>query len=356
MPAMSGMGGMPRVIFTPHNLLTRWDLSAFPLLVVVLLIAAGAWYLRADWTLAARGRRWKTRRTVSFFAGLVTIDLALQSPIAMLTGTYFQAHVVQHLLLMAIAPPLLAMGAPSTLYLQTTSRKHKERWLAVLRSGPFAVLTNPVLVAFLYYGVMFIFFLTSLINVAMTHMWLMDIINVFFLFGGTLFWWPMVGIDPIIHWKLGFGARMFFVLIGSAIDAFLGVAILNLSHPIASMYSLASSHAGGGLIWAGTDVLALVAFAPIYFQWMRSEDRAGRRHDLHLDNQALAAASLNGGSNGTSNGGSNGHPAPLGVLDGRANGASANGKVSAWEAAWTQRAGSSPRFQRKPAEAHRLDR
>ena len=253
------MSGMPRVVFSLHDLLTRWEASAFPLLVVLLLIAAGAWYLRADWTLAARGRRWKTRRTISFFAGLVTIDLALQSPIATMTGTYFQAHVVQHLLLMAVAPPLLAMGAPSTLYLQTTSRKHKERWLAVLRSGPFEVLTNPVLVAFLYYGVMFIFFLTSLINVAMTHMWLMDVINVFFLFGGTLFWWPMVGIDPIIHWKLGFGARMFFVLIGSAIDAFLGVAILNLSHPVASMYTLSSSHAGGGLISAGTDVLALVA-------------------------------------------------------------------------------------------------
>jgi putative copper resistance protein D len=344
---MPDMSGMPRVVFSLHDLLTRWEASAFPLLVVLLLIAAGAWYLRADWTLAARGRRWKTRRTISFFAGLVTIDLALQSPIATMTGTYFQAHVIQHLLLMAVAPPLLAMGAPSTLYLQTTSRKHKERWLAVLRSGPFEVLTNPVLVAFLYYGVMFIFFLTSLINVAMTHMWLMDVINVFFLFGGTLFWWPMVGIDPIIHWKLGFGARMFFVLIGSAIDAFLGVAILNLSHPVASMYTLSSSHAGGGLIWAGTDVLALVAFAPIYFQWMRSEERAGRRHDLHLDNQAFAI----GHSNGSSNGSSNGNRPPLGGQDGQP----ANGKVSAWEAAWRERAGSSPTFQLKAADRLDLD-
>lgn len=266
------MDMMPRAAFSLHTLLTRWQMSAFPLLVVLLLVSAGVWYLRADWALAARGRRWKTNRTLAFFAGLVAVDLALQSPIATMTGTYFQAHIVQHLLLMAIAPPLLAMGAPSTLYLQTTSRRHKERWLAIIRSRPFAALTHPLLVSFLYFGVMYIFFLSSLINLAMTHMWLMDIINLVFLFGGLLAWWPMVGIDPIIHWKIGFGARMAFVLVGSAIDAFLGVAILNLSHPVASMYSLSSTHAGGGLLWAGTDVLALMAFAPIYIQWMRSRN------------------------------------------------------------------------------------
>jgi len=327
------MGEMPRVTFSLHDLLTRWELSAFPLLVVLLLVAAGVWYLRADWTLAARGRRWKTRRTVAFFAGLVAIDLALQSPIATMTGTYFQAHVIQHLLLMAVAPPLLAMGAPSTLYLQTSSRRHKEHWLAVLRSRPFAVLTHPVLVAFLYFGVMFIFFLSSLINLAMTHMWLMDAINLTFLFGGMLFWWPMVGIDPIIHWKLGFGARMFFVLVGSAIDAFLGVAILNLSHPIATMYSLSSSHAGGGLIWAGTDVLAVMAFGPIYVQWMRSEERAGKRSDLRFAKQDATFADTNR------------HQEP-----GLASESAGNRELSAWEAVWRERAGSVPVFEGKPTD------
>lgn len=314
------MGEMPRVAFSFHAALTRWQASAFPLLVLAVLVAVGIWYLRADWALAARGRRWHTRRTLAFFAGLVTIDLALQSPVATLTGTYFQAHVLQHLLLMAVAPPLLAMGAPSTLLLQTASRKTKTRWLGVLRSAPFAALTQPVLVAFLYYGVMFVFFLTSLINVAMTHMWLMDVINLTFLFGGMLFWWPMVGIDPIVHWKLGFGARMFLVLIGSAIDAFLGVAILNLSHPIASMYTLSSSRAGGGLLWAAADVLAISAFFPIYVQWMHSEERVGRRMN------ARGAGTLNG---------VDAHP---------------DRPLSAWEASWRERVGHLPAPADQPAE------
>src|ERR1700722_17749705 len=175
------MGGMPQVDFTLHNALTRFDLSAFPCCVTAALIAIGVWYLRADWRLAERGRRWGGGRTGAFLSGLVFCDLAFASPIAVLSGTYFQAHVLQHLILMVVAPPLLALGAPSTLLLQTASRRTKERWLRVLRSPSFAMLSHPVTVWFLYYGVMFAFFLTSLINTAMLHMWLMDVMNVVFL-------------------------------------------------------------------------------------------------------------------------------------------------------------------------------
>lgn len=319
---IGGTGGMPRVPISVHTLLTRWELSAFPLTVALALVAIAVWYLQADWKLAARGRRWSGLRTVSFLSGLAAVDIALQSPVATLTGTYFQAHVVQHLLLMAVAPPLLAMGAPSTLFLQTASRRAKQRWLGVLRSRPFAILTHPVMVAFLYYGVMFVFFLTSLLGFAMEHMWLMDVLNLFFFFGGTLFWWPMVGIDPILHWRLGHGLRMFLVLIGSGIEAFLGVSILFYAHPIAPMYSVASTRAGGGLLWSAADVLSVIAFLPIYLQWQRSEERAGRRLDERSSSgwpAGTPGASLAaGGSAGPTR------------------------RQSAWEAAWRTRAGAVP--------------
>src|SRR5271157_4720808 len=100
---------MDRVTWSLHNALTKWQWSPFSLMILVALFAAAYWYLRGDWILAARGRRWPRHRTVFFMFGLVAIDLALQSPVATLTGTYFQAHVVQHLLLMIVAPPLLAL-------------------------------------------------------------------------------------------------------------------------------------------------------------------------------------------------------------------------------------------------------
>ena len=65
---------MERVYFNLHTALFDWQDGPFPLLVLAACIAAGIWYLRADWALATRGRRWQSQRTVSFFSGLITVE------------------------------------------------------------------------------------------------------------------------------------------------------------------------------------------------------------------------------------------------------------------------------------------
>jgi putative copper resistance protein D len=320
---------MGRVQFNLHNVLTQWQWSLFPLFMLAVVTGIAVWYLRADWALAARGRRWPASRTAMFLAGLVSVDLALQSPVASLAGTYFEAHIVQHLLLMVVAPPLLALGAPSTLLLQTSSRRTKVRWLAVLRSGPFAVLSHPITAWLLYFGIMYVFFLTSLINLAMHHMALMDVLNLTFLFGGTVYWWPMVGIDPIVHWKMGYGARMLNILLGTGVEAFLGTAILRAAKPAASMYTLAGTHAGGGLLWASTELVTLGAFVPIFRQWMRSEQRIAVRADAASAAGARAAGSRSGVGTGAGMG---------------ARTTAGDPSLSLWEAEWLARTGSIPRL------------
>jgi putative membrane protein len=285
---MPAMAGMPPVHFTLRVLLTDWQHSAFPLAVVVALVAAGYWYLRADWALARRGRRWSGTRTACFVGGLVAIDIALQSPLASLTASYFQAHVFQHLFLMVVAPPLLALGAPMTLLLQTSSRRTKTFVLRVLNSKPFVAISHPVPVWFLYYGVMFVFFLTPVIGFAMEHMAVMDLVNLFFLAGSTLFWWPVVGLDPIPHWSMGYGAKLANLAIGVPVEAFLGVALLNESKTVAPMYTLASTRAGGGLLWVFSELFAVAAMIPILAQWMRAEDRKAAREDARLDAEEAA--------------------------------------------------------------------
>ncbi|MGH9171678.1 MAG: cytochrome c oxidase assembly protein [Acidimicrobiales bacterium] len=288
---MPGISGVGRIAVSVHGALTQWQIAPFPLAVVVVLVLLAVWYLRAERRLAARGRRWSGWRIASFFVGLASIDVALQSPLVAYTGEYFEAHVMQHLLLMVVAPPLLALGAPSTLLLQTSSRAFKTRWLKLLRSRPFAVISHPVVVWIFYYGVMFGFFLTPLLNFAVLHIWLLDCINLGFLSGAALFWWPMVGVDPVIHWNLSYPARMGNILLGSGVEAFLGVAILMDHNPVASMYSLSSTHAGGGLFWAATEVITLGAFVPIYIQWSRSEDRVATRSDAAAVAMSMAPAS-----------------------------------------------------------------
>lgn len=324
------MPGMGRVTFTAHHALTLWQWSPFPLLVAAALIAVSYWYLRADWRLAARGRRWPGHRTAAFLAGLVTVDLALQSPVATFAGSYFQAHIIQHLLLMIVAPPLLALGAPSTLLLKTADRRTKVAWLRFLRSRPFTLATNPLFVWVLYFGLMFGFFLTPLINVAMLHMPLMDVLNLSFLLGGCLYWWPMVGIDPTVHWKMGYGARMLNVLLGGFPDVLLGLAIISARTPIASMYTLASTKAGGGLLWMSTEFAALGGAVPIFFQWMRSDQRAAARDAVRDARSA--------GSNATDT---------MAAPDLPAEGSEP--PATAWEEAWRARTGSVPTQVAAPA-------
>jgi putative copper resistance protein D len=288
------MAGMRHLEFTLHNSLTAWQFGPFQLLVIAAVVALAAWYLQADWKLAARGRQWSRKRTAAFLSGLLCVDLALQSPIAQYTGTYFQAHIIQHLLLMVVGPPLLALGAPSTLLLQTSGRETKERWLKFLNSKPFAVVSHPITVWALYYGAMYMFFLTPVIGYSMDHMALMDAINIGFLGGATLFWGPTIGIDPVQHWKMGYGARMLNLFIGVPVETWLGIALMNESARTvrldAPMYTLASVHTGGSLLWMATEVASAGAILPIFIQWMRSEDRKAARSDAALDAAEAALA------------------------------------------------------------------
>ncbi len=281
MHGMSGMGAEP--VVNVHHVLFDWQSSPFSLAVAVVVVLVLAWYVRASFAVVARGRRWHVRRLLSFALGLAAIEVALGSSVAMYANYTFVAHVFQHLLLMIIAPPLLAMGAPMTLILQTVPRSAKRRILAGLHSRPFGVLSHPIPVFFLYYLSMYAFFLSGALGYSMEHMWLMDVINVGFLGGATLFWWPMVGLDPIMQWKMTPGFKLLNLMIGVPVESFLGIALLMSAKPAASMYTLASTHTGGGVLWAATEVATLAALAPIFVQWTKADAREGKRIDARLD-------------------------------------------------------------------------
>lgn len=286
-----GMGtGMGSQSLDAHNLLTGWALSPFPIAVAVVLVLVAAWYVRAARVRSARAalrsvesRPWPWHRTVAFLAGLAVIEIALGSSVATLTGSHFPAHILQHLFLMLIAPPLLALGAPMTLLLQTSTRPTKRRLLAGLHSAPFAVLSHPVPVFFLYYASMFAFFLTPALGYAMDHMWLMDLINLGFLGGATLFWWPMVGLDPIPRWGLSPGFKFLYLLVGVPFESFLAIALLMDASPAAPMYSLSSTHTGAGVLWALSELLTALSLIPVFVQWTRSDARLAQRLDAVLD-------------------------------------------------------------------------
>jgi hypothetical protein len=99
----------------------------------------------------------------------------------------------------------------------------------------------------------------------------------------------MLSPDPVVHWKMGYGARMVNVLLGGPPEVILGLAILSARAPIASMYTLSSTHAGGGLLWISTEFATIGGFIPIFWQWTRSDARAAARADAQADRAAAPA-------------------------------------------------------------------
>jgi cytochrome c oxidase assembly factor CtaG len=94
----------------PHGILAAWS---WPLWPAVGIVVSGTLYLRG-WRALQRTRarelpRW---RAVCFFGGLLALWIALASPIDALDDFLLSAHMLQHFILMSVAPPLLVLGAP----------------------------------------------------------------------------------------------------------------------------------------------------------------------------------------------------------------------------------------------------
>lgn len=280
---VTGILGLALVATSPHG-------SPFAYAMTVVEIFAGACYVAGVRRLAAKGRTWPVFRTVMFMGGLVTVAVALQTSVATLVATAFTFHVVQHMLLMMIAPPLLALSAPMTLALQTSRRSTKVVLIRILHAKWFGVLTFPVTIWAGYYGLMFAFFTTPLLAFAMSHMVLMDFLNLVFLFGGCNFWWPTIGADYNPRWALPYGMRIINLLIGVPFESFLGIALLGDRAPAAPIYTLQGTHVGGGMVWMIGEVSAFVGTAIVMIQWMRAEDRLAARADRRTAALQRAAA------------------------------------------------------------------
>jgi cytochrome c oxidase assembly factor CtaG len=125
------------------------------LVAQAVLICAGAAYGAGVQRLAAAGRRWPVRRSIAFWSGLLAVWVAVGSRLAAYDDSVVTIHVVQHLLLMMLAPPLMVLGQPMVLASQAAGRRVQAR-LVRLMNGPLRVMTNPVAVGVAYLGSMFV--------------------------------------------------------------------------------------------------------------------------------------------------------------------------------------------------------
>jgi len=272
-----------------HDLLTTWQTDWLSLVTLAVEVAVAAWYVGATRRLAARGRRWSTWRTASFLAGMALVVVAVQSGLASYDDSVFAVHVVQHLLLMNFAPLLLALAAPTTLALQSSSRRTQRWLLKVLHHPVVEVVTHPAFAVSLAYLTMLLYFLTPFYQFSLEHPLVHDLSHLHFLVSGCLFWWLVVGLDPS-RWRLSHGQKLAVLGVGIPVTAILGITLTGARSSIAPLFhTLGDTKAGGSILWVVGELTTLVAMGIVVFHWMRYEEREADRADRRLDAAERAA-------------------------------------------------------------------
>jgi cytochrome c oxidase assembly factor CtaG len=178
-----------------EDLLRSWTFEPW---IIVPLSLGSIIYLRGWQQLHRRlPRRFAAWRLITFQSGLLALFFALVSPLHELAERLLQFHMIQHLLLMMVVPPLLLLGAPVLPLLRGLPRPILQHGLKyVFASAPLQrlghFLTHPIvcLLAFTVSNV--VWHLPAFYELALRSEFWHDTQHVCFLSTGLLFWWPVV--------------------------------------------------------------------------------------------------------------------------------------------------------------------
>ncbi|HEY4416156.1 MAG TPA: cytochrome c oxidase assembly protein [Verrucomicrobiae bacterium] len=161
---------------TQQLMLSAWNWNPWVLAICLAVILAGGWPSRFRFNRLAAWR----------LAGVSMFFFTLTSPVdALADGYLFSAHMLQHLLLLLVVPPLILLGLPSA-PVPNYFKRGPGKWLN-------GILRQPVATWSLGVGGMWLWHAPVLCNAAVTNGWVHCLQYVSLLLMGFAFWWPIIG-------------------------------------------------------------------------------------------------------------------------------------------------------------------
>jgi putative copper resistance protein D len=167
----------------------------------------------------------------------------------------------------------------------------------VLHSRLAKVLAFAPLAFLLYVISPWALYFSSWYDASLHHEFVHEMMHVHLVLVGTLFFWPIVGADPVPG-RVGYPFRVLLVVLTLPFHAFLGVTIMSESTLIGGSWypdlhhgpmgswlppPLDDQHLAGGILWSSGDLIGLILFAVLFTQWVRSSMREAAREDRRLD-------------------------------------------------------------------------
>jgi putative membrane protein len=255
----------------------------------LLWVVCAAWLYWLGGRHSARPRSTATERwrTASFVAGLATIVIALDSPIDDLAEQLLWVHMVQHILLLMVAPPLLALGRPWNrmwhgLPLDLRRRiartvTQSPRWGPVRRAAQ--VLGDPVPSWLLFSGTLIAWHLPAAYDTTLHSQATHALEHAMFFGTGLLFWTRVIDSPP---WRspLAETARAVYVGLAMIVSWVLAIVLALATTPLYAAYAAEASRPGGisalgdqqlaaGVMWVPGSIPFTIAIMFVVYRWLQ---------------------------------------------------------------------------------------
>ena len=238
-------------------------------------VVAGAGLLAGAWTGAWLARRERPSRSeiVALGNALVALLVVLNGPMHDLSDRYlFSAHMVQHLVLTLVIPPLLLVATPAWMI----DALLRPSWLARLAR----VLTRPLPALTAYAVALIGWHLPEAYGLALeVHAWHI-VQHLTLMATATIAWWPVLG-RSVIAPRLPYAAQILYLFAFGLPMTMVAAMITGAERllypfyaaapPLVSWGPLVDQRLGGVLMWVPAGIVPLVAFTIVFFRWAAAE-------------------------------------------------------------------------------------
>ncbi len=263
----------------------EWSL---PLALTTVLVLSGCVYLRG-WLALRKTRRaqFTVSRLSCFLLGLAALWVAIASPLDEFADILFSAHMVQHLILISVAPPLILLGwpvvpllrgVPASIFRLAPGPLLRLPWLR--RLGHWLV--SPVVAWMIMNSILIGWHVPAAYDFALQHEFWHDFEHICFLAGSIIFWWCIIQPWPSRtrrSWML-----LVYLLSADLVNTALSAFLAFFGRPVYSYYvtrpnpfhiaPLSDQTLGAVIMWMVGSFVFLVPSALLSMKLMQTSIRS----------------------------------------------------------------------------------
>ena len=282
----AGFAAHPGGPLFPHDLWMAWTFEPsvwIPLLLSILIYVWGTYNI---WKRAGTGHGITTKQWMSFVGAILALVLALMSPLDELSDHLFSAHMVQHLILMLVAAPLLVISDFQLALLWALPRRRAQSLGSGFNqsrpvSGAWRVLNHPLFVWIVFTMAMWLWHAPMFYQAALHSELVHTLEHLIFIITAMLFWWVLFKPNRPDH--IHYAMTIPFLFLTTLQSGILGALMTFTSQPWYPYYAtftnpwgltpLEDQQLAGLMMWIPAGTVFTLLTIGYFAAWLRALER-----------------------------------------------------------------------------------